>query len=179
MLALVAIQSWVSWPFSPGEITVGPDRCPPLSNGALQTAQAALRAEDWQTLFLFVFIATAATALLGVVAAYRFTRRIGYPFVRRWRHFLGWTALACTLVALVFLTAFPIGIAGCEAGSASTRLPAVWVARRAMGAALHGAVLYLLFSSLLSALLGRLMKRARWYDNHRVPLPYYLPRRQG
>lgn len=179
MFALAAIQSWASWPLSPGEITVGPDRCPPLSNGALQTAQAALRAEEWQTLFLFVLLATTLAALVGVVAAYRFTRRIGQPFVRRWRHFLGWTVLGSVLVALVLLTAVPLGIAGCEAGPASTRLPAAWVALRTLVAALHGAVLYLLISTLLSTVLGRMMKQGRWYDNHRVPLPSQLPRRHG
>jgi hypothetical protein len=178
VLAL-ALQSWTSWPFVHDEITVSPDRCPPLASGALQTAEAALRTEGVQALFLFVFIATLVVALGGVLYTYGFSRRIGRPFVRRWWKMLGVSVAAASIVAVVMLLAFPVATSGCEAGNGVARVPGAWLALRPLAAALHALVFYVLLSWLLTTILGRALKRGRWYDNHRVPFPALIPRRQG
>jgi hypothetical protein len=41
VLALAALQSWANWPFVPDEITVSPDRCPPLASGGYQAEEAS------------------------------------------------------------------------------------------------------------------------------------------
>jgi hypothetical protein len=179
VIALATLQSWVNWPLSPDEITIGPDRCPPLASGGFQAADAALRSEGWQALFLFVFVASVAAALLTVLVAYAATRRIGMPFVRRWWTFLGASVAAAVLAAVIMLVAIPVATAGCEGGEGLARVPGEWVALRTLVAAMHGLVFYVFLSWLLSTLLGRMLKQRRWYDNHRVPFPSLLPRRQG
>lgn len=179
MLALAALQSWASWPFVPDEITVSPDRCPPLAGGGYQAAEAALRTEGVQALFLYVFISSLAVALAGVLLTYAATRRIGRPFVRRWWTMLGASIAAAALVALGMLLAFPVATSGCEAGEGMARVPGEWMALRPLAAALHALVLYVVLSWLLTTVLGRVLKQGRWYDNHRVPFPALVPRRQG
>lgn len=179
MLALAALQSWVSWPFIPGEITVSPEHCPPLASGGYQAADAALRTEGVQALFLFVFLATLAVALAGVLFTYAATRRIGRPFVRRWWTLLGVSVAAAVVVAVAMLVAFPVATSGCEAGEGMARVPGEWLALRPLAAALHALVLYVVLSWLLTTVLGRVLKQGRWYDNHRVPFPALVPRRQG
>lgn len=179
MLALAVLQSWASWPLSPGEITISPSACPPLASGGLQASDAALRAEAWQGLFLIVFVVTFVVALAMVIVAYAATRRIGMPFVRRWTAFMAWSAVAALVVAMVILLLVPVATSGCEATEAMARVPMEWVAMRSLVAAMHGLLLYLLLSALLTALLGRMLRRGRWYDNHRIPFPFLVPRRQG
>ncbi|HET7233901.1 MAG TPA: hypothetical protein VFJ16_28075 [Longimicrobium sp.] len=179
MLALAAVPSWINWPFSPGEITISPNHCPPLASGAYQAADAALRVEGWQTLFLFVFLSSVVAALVMVLLAYAATRRIGMPFVRRWLTWLGVTGAIAAVAAAALLLAVPVATSGCEAGEAVARVPAGWMALRSLLAAVHGTILYVLLSWLLSTVLGRVLRQGRWYDNHRVPYPALLPRRQG
>jgi hypothetical protein len=179
VLALAALPSWINWPFSPDEITIGPDRCPPLASGGFQAADAALRADGWQSLFLFVFVSTLVAALVTVVLAYAATRRVGMPFVRRWLRWLGAAVAVSAVLAAVILLAFPVATSGCEAGEGLAAVPGEWVAMRSLLAALHGAILYVVLSWVLSTLLGRVLRQGRWYDNHRVPYPALLPRRQG
>ena len=178
MLALAALQSWVNWPVLPKEISIGPAQCPPLGNGALQADNAVLRDSGWEALFLYVFVSSVAIALLTTVAAYAGTNRIGMPFVRHWWRLLAGSAVLATLAAVVVLWGPSIETVGCEAGAAMARVPAEWIVKRALLAGAHGAVFYVLLSWLLCILVGRTMRRGRWYDNHRVPFPYLL-RRQG
>jgi hypothetical protein len=178
VLAL-AVPAWINWPFIPAEITIGPDRCPPLASGGFQAADAALRTEGWQTLFLFVFASSVVLALVMVFLAYAVTRRVGWPFVRRWSIWLLAAVGGCAVAATVILLAFPVATTGCEGGEGLARVPLQWVALRTLLAAIHGALFYVLLSWLLSNLLGRVLRLGRWYDNHRVPYPALLPRRQG
>jgi hypothetical protein len=179
VLALATLQSWVNWPLSPDEITIAATACPPLATGGFQADQAALSASGWQTLFLMVFLVTAAVALTTVLLAYGATRRIGMPFVRRWTAFLGWGAAAAVAAAVAMMLAVPVATSGCEATESVANIPLQWVALRALVAAVHALVFYVLFSWLLSVVLGRVLRQGRWYDNHRVPFPYLAPRWPG
>jgi hypothetical protein len=145
----------------------------------LQASDAALRAEAWQGLFLIVFVVTVVVALGMVIVAYGATRRIGMPFVRHWTACMAWSAVAALVVAMVILLLVPVATSGCEATESLARVPMEWVAMRSLVAAMHALLLYLLLSTLLSTLLGRILKRDRWYDNHRIPFPFLVPRRQG
>jgi hypothetical protein len=179
VLALVTLQSWVNWPLNPREILIGPEVCRPLSGGALQTANAALQADAWQRLFLLAVVIAALVALLCVLFTYLRGRSVGLPFVRRWFWMILASAFLAGVATAVALFAIPLQTTGCESGEVMANLPTEWLVFRSVLAFAHGAVFFILLSWALSFLLGRTLKRRRWYDNHRVPFPYLLPRRHG
>jgi hypothetical protein len=174
LATMAALQQWLSWPVTPSQITVGPENCPALPTGP-QAFDAALRVSDWHALFTLVFGLSAVVALAVVVWAYS-TRKIGLPFVARWIRFLAVSFAVALLAALTVLFVARIPTVNCQVAETTAHLPALWVMLRALLAGAHGALFFVLWSWLLTVVLGRWLRLGRWYDNHLVPLPYFRSR---
>lgn len=175
VFSVLALQQWLSWPASPGEVRVNPTLCPRAPNGTMQTAAVALDQAAVDHLFAMAAVVAAAIALVAVFITYQ-TRRMGLPFVTRWTKFAFGSAAAAFVGSLALLLAVKVGTVGCEYGDVAVHVPFTWALFRSVWAGFQAFLFFVLWSVLLTWLFGRWLKVGRWYDNHRVPYPFFIPR---
>ena len=163
-------RALIDWWAAFQQIGVDPSVCPASPEGQRQTAQAVVAAADWQSAFTVAAVITLVVAAVMVLIAYE-TRVMGDRFWRRWWWFLGGATLLSFLASLLWLATTAVRTEGCEFGDVSTRIPFSYALNRSTVSLVQGLLLFVVLSWLLT-LIARATRRAKWYNNSRIPFRF-------